>query len=72
MAFIGGIKRTLYGLLKKHIFGIIERSRVNNPAVGFYKKHGFFIGREIDNPIGDGFFMNDYILIRDFTKDKLK
>ena len=34
----------------------------NNPAVGFYKKQGLTILRQGDFPIGDGFFMNDYIM----------
>jgi GNAT superfamily N-acetyltransferase len=34
----------------------------NNPAVGFYKKQGLTILRQGDFPIGNGFFMNDYIM----------
>lgn len=43
----------------------------NNPAVGFYEKNGFSIEREVDNPIGQGFFMNDYIMAIDFMPRKL-
>lgn len=33
-----------------------------NPAVGFYHKMGLHILRQGDFPIGNGFFMNDYIM----------
>jgi diamine N-acetyltransferase len=33
-----------------------------NPAVGFYQKQGFVIIAEEDFDIGNGFFMNDYIM----------
>ncbi|MCL1942588.1 MAG: GNAT family N-acetyltransferase [Candidatus Azobacteroides sp.] len=34
----------------------------NNKAVGFYKKRGFVIDREGDFDIGNGFYMNDYVM----------
>jgi ribosomal protein S18 acetylase RimI-like enzyme len=34
----------------------------NNNAKGFYEKHGFRIAREMDLEIGNGYFMNDYIM----------
>lgn len=34
----------------------------NNGAKGFYEKMGFFVASEGDFPIGNGFFMNDYIM----------
>lgn len=33
-----------------------------NKAVDFYKRIGFEIVREADIPIGEGYFMNDYIM----------
>ncbi len=33
-----------------------------NKAIGFYKKLGFNIIAEEDIPIGNGFFMNDYVM----------
>lgn len=33
-----------------------------NPAIKFYTNHGFKIVREEDIDIGNGFFMNDYIM----------
>jgi ribosomal protein S18 acetylase RimI-like enzyme len=33
-----------------------------NPALGFYKKMGMRCVREGDFPIGNGFYMNDYIM----------
>jgi ribosomal protein S18 acetylase RimI-like enzyme len=38
-----------------------------NKAVEFYKKQGFYIVREADFEIGNGFFMNDYIMQKDVT-----
>lgn len=34
----------------------------NNPAVGFYRRQGLSILRQGDFPIGNGFYMNDYIM----------
>lgn len=34
----------------------------NNKAMDFYRKIGFNIVREEDNNIGNGFFMNDYVM----------
>lgn len=34
----------------------------NNPAVGFYRRQGLIILRQGDFPIGNGFYMNDYIM----------
>jgi ribosomal protein S18 acetylase RimI-like enzyme len=62
------------GLGKALIAEVIERTRnigarvlhlnVNrhNPAVGFYQKLGFRIIRKEDKAIGQGFFMNDYVM----------
>ena len=33
-----------------------------NPAVGFYKLKGFYIDQEIDLDIGNGYFMNGYLM----------
>lgn len=37
----------------------------NNPAVSFYHHLGMHIARSGDFPIGNGFFMNDYIMSLD-------
>ena len=34
----------------------------NNPSLSFYQKQGFKIVGEIDHPIGEGFFMTDYVM----------
>jgi len=35
-----------------------------NPAVGFYKRMGFDVVRDVDVEIGEGFYMNDHIMER--------
>ena len=37
----------------------------NNPALGFYEHIGMHKDREGDFPIGNGFYMNDYIMALD-------
>lgn len=34
----------------------------NNKAIGFYEHMGMRIDREKDSPIGNGYYMNDYIM----------
>ena len=34
----------------------------SNKAIGFYSKYGFQILRHEDNDIGNGYFMNDYVM----------
>lgn len=34
----------------------------NNPAMEFYRRMGMHIDRQGDFPIGNGFYMNDYIM----------
>jgi len=34
----------------------------DNPSKGFYEKHGFIVTGELDLDIGNGYFMNDYIM----------
>jgi diamine N-acetyltransferase len=40
----------------------------SNAAVGFYKKMGFIIDREEDVEIGNGFYMNDYFMVKKIVK----
>ena len=37
-----------------------------NPAVDFYQRLGFKIASEGDFPIGNGYYMNDYIMEKEF------
>lgn len=39
----------------------------HNPAVGFYEHLGMIKARSGDFPIGNGFFMNDYIMSMDLV-----
>jgi ribosomal protein S18 acetylase RimI-like enzyme len=34
----------------------------NNPTKGFYEKLGFTVIKEEDIDIGNGYFMNDYVM----------
>lgn len=34
----------------------------HNPSVNFYQKQGWTIVKEEDNDIGNGYFMNDYVM----------
>ena len=38
-----------------------------NRAVTFYQKMGFRIDRQVDAPIGNGFYMNDYIMVKEIS-----
>lgn len=55
----------IYTEIRKNGAGSIELN-VNrfNDALAFYQKLGFEILREEDIDIGEGFFMNDYILFK--------
>lgn len=33
-----------------------------NPALSFYEKMGFCISEAVDLPIGEGYYMNDYVM----------
>jgi ribosomal protein S18 acetylase RimI-like enzyme len=56
---------SIYSEIKKNGTGSIELNvnRYNN-ALAFYQKLGYEILREEDIDIGEGFFMNDYILFK--------
>lgn len=47
---------------KEHVSIIELNVNRQNEAVTFYEKMGFKILKEVDIPIGEGFFMNDYIM----------
>jgi len=62
-------------LLLEHIFSEIEKCNGgsltlnvnrNNPAIEFYKKYDFVIKKEVNNDIGKGFSMNDYVMKKTF------
>ena len=38
-----------------------------NRAVAFYQKMGFHIDRQVDSPIGNNFYMNDYIMVKEIS-----
>jgi GNAT superfamily N-acetyltransferase len=60
-----------------HIIAIVEKTsngqlilNVNrsNKAVYFYQKMGFTILEEVDNEIGNGFYMNDFVMGKELNK----
>jgi ribosomal protein S18 acetylase RimI-like enzyme len=55
----------IYSEIKKNGAGSIELNvnRYNN-ALAFYQKLGYEILREEDIDIGEGFYMNDYVLFK--------
>ena len=62
-----GIGRHLLQTVEKTAFsmgGKTMQLNVNrhNKATSFYEKNGYSITKEVDIPIGNGYFMNDYIM----------
>ena len=41
----------------------------DNGAVTFYQKMGFRINKQLDSPIGNGFYMTDYIMVKEISND---
>ena len=62
------VGKALFRQAVKHVQAICPGARMqlnvnrNNKAVGFYRHMGMAVLKEVDNPIGDGYFMNDYIM----------
>jgi ribosomal protein S18 acetylase RimI-like enzyme len=46
---------------------VLRVNRENHPAIHAYLKHGFKIATLIDEAIGDGFFMQDYVMAKDLN-----
>lgn len=63
-----GIGKALFGQALEHARASGQRCRIelnvnrNNPAVDFYRRQGMKILRQGDFHIGNGFYMNDYIM----------
>ena len=65
-----GLGRKLLDTAVQHVRGNSSSAKArielnvnrNNPAVGFYRKQGLVILRQGDFPIGNGYYMNDYIM----------
>lgn len=59
----------IVALIAEHTDGMLMLNvNRNNNAIGFYQKMGFTIMEEVDNEIGNGFYMNDYIMSRQINK----
>jgi len=65
-----GLGSWLLGIARQHVKDSkeSENARIelnvnrNNPAVGFYRNQGLTILRQGDFPIGNGYYMNDFIM----------
>lgn len=44
-------------------------NRINIKSINFYFKNGFYIEKTADFDIGNGFFMNDFIMLREKNKN---
>ena len=42
-------------------------NKYNDNSIAAYKSMGFELLREEKNPIGNGYYMDDYVLIKQFT-----
>ena len=42
-------------------------NRENFKSINFYFKTGFIIEKIIDQPIGENFYMNDFIMIKKYN-----
>ena len=49
---------------------VLQVNRLN-PAVGFYQRMGFAIWQEMDLYIGNGFYMNDYLMGLELTQHEV-
>lgn len=65
-----GIGQHLYNYLISKLENLqsieLTVNRQNIKAINFYFKMGFVIDRIADFDIGDGYFMNDFVMIRKF------
>jgi ribosomal protein S18 acetylase RimI-like enzyme len=58
--------------LFEHVLGMMKTAktieltvnRENYKSINFYFKHGFIIKEVLDLDIGNGFFMNDFVMLR--------
>ena len=71
-----GIAKAILSHVKTMAFGKSNRGVVlnvnrNNPAISFYNSQGFKIIDSVDIPIGNGFFMEDYIMEYLFSEKML-
>jgi len=56
------LQEVLESVKKLHATALILNVKRDNPAKFFYEKLGFVITREEDIDIGQGYFMNDYVM----------
>ncbi len=43
---------------------LLRVNRRNDQAIAAYRKYGFFVAREVVEDIGEGFVMDDYVMVK--------
>ncbi len=61
-ALLKHVENQMHSLVGSHPAAYELNVNRNNSAVAFYEKQGLKINREGDFPIGNGYYMNDYIM----------
>ena len=56
------INELITAIKQKGATSLLLNVNRNNPAKGFYEKLGFTVIKEEDIDIGNGYFMNDYVM----------
>ncbi len=61
-------KRLLDAQIARHQPRVLRLfvNRLNFPAINFYFREGFVIEKVQDTDIGQGYFMNDFVMVRQF------
>lgn len=52
----------IHTAVARHQRSLMLQVNRKNPALGFYRHLGFFIRESLDLDIGNGYFMNDYVM----------
>lgn len=60
-ALVERIKAHARALGRSHL--VLRVNRHNHTAIAAYRKYGFFVARELKEDIGQGFVMDDYVMI---------
>lgn len=56
------MQHIIHTAMVRHQQSLVLQVNRKNPALGFYRHLGFFIRETLDLDIGNGYFMNDYLM----------